>query len=67
MLNAVDRRDVVLLVLLDVSAAVDIIDHDVLIQRLHDGFGLSGNALQCVRTYFKRRSSCVYIDDCSSN
>ena len=67
MLNSVYRREVVLLVLLDLSTAFDTIDHDVLIQRLHDRFGLSGNSLQWVRTYRKCRSRCVHVDDCSSN
>ena len=67
LLKAVDKRVVVLLVLLDLSAAFDTIDHDVLIQRLQNRPGLSGYALQWVRTYLKCRSSCVHIDDCSSN
>ena len=66
-LNAVDRREVVLLVLLDLSAAFDTIDHDILLHRLHDRLGMSGNALHWVRTYLKCRSCSVYIDGCSSD
>ena len=65
-LNAIDRQEVVFLVLLDLSAAFDTIDHDILLQRLHNRLGMSGNALQWVRTYLKSRSSCVYIDGNSS-
>jgi hypothetical protein len=65
-LNAVDKQEVVLLVLLDLSAAFDTIDHDILLQRLRDRLGISGNALQWVRTYLKCRSSRVYIDGSSS-
>ena len=67
MLNAVDNREIVFLVLLDLSAVFDTIDHDVLTQRLHNRLCSSGNALQWVRTYLKCRSSCIHIGDCSSN
>ena len=63
MLNAVDRREVVLL---DLSAAFDTIDHKFLINRLQHRIGLSGNVLQWVCTYLKCRSSRVFIDDCYS-
>ena len=35
----------VFLVLLELSAALDTIDHDILIKRVHDNLGLSGTAL----------------------
>ena len=41
-----DDNKVVLLVLLDLSAAFDTIDHGILIDRLKTRFGINGTALQ---------------------
>ena len=48
-LNAVDRQEVVFLVMLDLSAAFDTIDHAMLLQHLERNFGISGKALQWIR------------------
>ena len=42
LLQASDSGHVSILSLLDLSAAFDIIDHDILIRRLHTTFGCSG-------------------------
>ena len=45
-LAAVDRGEFAALVLLDRSAAFDMVDHDILLQRLQTSFGIGGTALK---------------------
>jgi len=45
LLVAIDGGDVAALVLLDLSAAFDTVDHSTLCRRLQSSFGLSGSAL----------------------
>ena len=44
-LRAADRGEVSLLCMLDLSAAFDTVDHDILIERLRQSFGVQGLAL----------------------
>ena len=46
------------LVMLDQSAAFDVIDHDILLQRLEFSFGISGRALKWFGSYLQDRSQC---------
>ena len=52
----------VLLSLLDLTAAFDTVDHDVLLQRLEKTFGFSGTLLQWIRSYLGNRSQGVYLN-----
>ena len=61
-LNAVDRQKVVFLVMLDLSAAFDTIDHVMLLQHLQNNFGISGKSLQRIRSYLESRVYQVQID-----
>jgi len=58
-LLAIDSGDLSALVLLDLSAAFDMVDHDILIRRLKTPYGLSGMVLQWFQTYLVGRSQCV--------
>ena len=53
---AADRRQVTLLCLLDVSSAFDYVDHDLLLQRLRLGFGLTDAVLEWIRTFLSDRT-----------
>ena len=46
-LTANDRGYVAALALLELSAAFDSLDHDILCQRLYTSYGVKGNVLQC--------------------
>jgi len=58
-LLAIDSGNLSALVLLDLSAAFDTVDDDILIRRLKTSYGLSGMVLQWFQTYLVGRSQCV--------
>ena len=60
-LRSLDARKHVVLVLLDLSAAFDNIDHDLLLAEL-DRFGVRGNALCWFESYLTDRTQCVDVD-----
>ena len=56
-----DDGQVSLLTLLDLSAAFDTIDHDILFHRLEHVFGIHNSALSFFRSYLTERKQMVSI------
>ena len=62
-----NKQHVVLLVFLDLSAAVDMVDHDVLLNRLEHRFGILDSALSWVRSYLTNRTQRIVIGNGKSS
>ncbi len=62
LLLASDKGCILLLVLLDLSAAFDTIDHDILIDRLYKYTGIQGQALRFFRSYLSGHYPFVYLN-----
>jgi hypothetical protein len=65
--NGFGSRQSTILVALDQSAAFDCIDHSTLIRRLDHTFGVTGRALDWVRSYLHGRSTFVRWKQTSSD
>uniref|UniRef100_A0A8C6Q7A5 Reverse transcriptase domain-containing protein n=1 Tax=Nothobranchius furzeri TaxID=105023 RepID=A0A8C6Q7A5_NOTFU len=65
-LVASDSGSPVLLLLLDLSAAFDSVDHDILLDRLESWVGLRGTSLQWFCSYLSNRVFKVQLGNCSS-
>ena len=62
-LGAADRGNVVLLGLLDMSAAFDTVDHNILLHRIQDSFGIKGQALSWLRSFLESRTQQVSFNN----
>ena len=65
LLVALDKDGGVILMLLDLSAAFDTIDHNILFRRLYN-LGIRGPALSWFRSYLSGRTQSVVIGDIKS-
>ena len=58
-LLAADGADIALLGLLDLSAAFDTVEHDILLNRLQKSFGLGGGVLSWITSFIRERTQTV--------
>ena len=65
--TAIDQGKAVFVVALDLSAALDTIDHQILLRRLDQEFGIRGCALKWIESYLAGRSQEVTVKDCVSS
>src|SRR6218665_1996205 len=62
LIEAIDPGDHALLGLLDLSAAFDTVDHDVLAERLSRTYGIRSTALDWLRSYLCDRRQTILFD-----
>ena len=62
----IDNQKCVVLLLLDMSAAFDTVDHELLLERMSKRYGVKGNALKWFRSYLQDRKQFVMIDGIKS-
>jgi len=64
--HAIDDGNTCLLGLLDLSAAFDTVDHNILLTRLDLSFGVKGSVLKWFNSYLSDRTQTVQVAGCSS-
>ena len=67
LLWAMDNQGVALLLLLDLSAAFDTIDHVHLLTRLHEEIGITDVPMKWFKVYLSNRTQCVMVDGVHSS
>ena len=61
-LRAMDNQNIVIMLLLDLSAAFDTVDHNVMLQRLTHDVGVGQTALKWFKSYMSDRVQAVHIN-----
>ena len=64
--EALDTGSMVALLMLDLSAAFDTLDHSILVKRFEYSYGITGKALQWVSSYLADRTQSVAVDSATS-
>ena len=65
-LHNMNRQHVTVLVLLNLSSAFDTVDHNIMIRPLEMSFGITGTALQWLRSYLSGHSQHVIVNGVQS-
>ena len=63
LLSGLDDGNISMLAMLDLSAAFDTIDHDILFSRLQNSFGFKDTALNWIISYLTERTQTVCVQD----
>ena len=67
LLHAMDNQEVTCLVLLDLSATFDTVDHDLLLNRLHLRYGFDETILNWISSYLRSRTQVLIGNNTFSN
>ena len=65
-LHAMDNQNIVIVLLLDLSAAFDTVDHSVMLHRLSHDVGVVETALHWFKSYLSDRVQYIHINGCTS-
>ena len=66
-LHNMEQQRVTLLVLIDLSAAFDTVDHPILFQCLEEWFGFHDSVLSWYKSYLSDRKQCIILNGMQSN
>ncbi len=61
-LHNMEEQRVTMLVLIDLSAAFDTLDHNIMYERLESNFGITGVPLQWHKSYLSARKQCILLN-----
>ena len=65
-LMAIENKNCVALLLLDMSAAFNTVDHEIVLERMSKRFGIKDKVLKLFRSYLQNRTQTVMIDGVKS-